>query len=151
MNLNQDVNVLSGYGTSVHDLQKQDRFFAAFKIGSRHAFNVQASGGGGVQLLHGGVSRTAIGYVSAPSSSRSYSSENQGPYLHAVRETRLRAVFGVTLLLIGIRLVYYCDRTFNRHLGWRGWLCWLAASTCFVLSFVLLLFRDSLFRLSDLF
>ena len=73
--------------------------------------------------------------------------EYQSPYLEAVVETRLRFSLGIPLILLGMWLVDYCDRTFKSDLGWRGWLLWTAAAGCFVASFILLLFRGSLTEL----
>ena len=103
-----------------------------------------------VDLGLGRSSGAAIGEIGTNGASRSYSGEYQSPDLQAVRETRLRALFGVPLLLIGIWLVYYCDRTFNRDFGWRGWLLWLSACACIICSFILLLYRGSLSSLKDL-
>ena len=70
--------------------------------------------------------------------------------LDAVREANLRALFGFPLLLFGIWLVYYCDRTFDMYWGWRAWLLWCSAGLCIIASFILLLFRDRLSSLKDL-
>ncbi|HLG54961.1 MAG TPA: hypothetical protein VI485_06495 [Vicinamibacterales bacterium] len=96
------------------------------------------------------LSRAAVRPIRAESAYGSQTSESQGPYLQAVRETRLRALFGLPLLLLGIWLVYYCDRTVNSDSGWRGWLLWLSAYVCLSGRFILLLFRGSLSSLKDL-
>jgi hypothetical protein len=62
-------------------------------------------------------------------------------------ELYLRSLIGVPLLLVGIWLVYYCDRTVNSDFGWRGWWLWLSACVCIATSFVLLLYRSSLLSL----
>ena len=73
--------------------------------------------------------------------------EDQIPYLDAVVETRLRFSLGIPLILLGMWLVDYCDRTFKGDIGWRGWLLWSTTVGCWIASAVLLLFRRSLAEL----
>ena len=103
-----------------------------------------------VNLPFSSVRGSPVSEPRANSSSSGEGDEYKRPYLDAVRETRLRALIGVPLLLIGIWLIGYCDRAFNHYLGWRGWLLWFVACGCIVASFILLAYRDRLVTLRDL-
>ena len=65
-------------------------------------------------------------------------------------EERLRLLFGVPFSLLGVWVTKRCDRAFAKHFGWRGLLLGLAALGLIFTSFVLLLFRGSLFDLWEL-
>lgn len=101
-------------------------------------------------LLFSGIRGSTVREIGSDSTQRSEASEEQRPYLQDVRETRLRALLGVPLLLLGIWLVFYCDRSFNGNLGWQGWTLWFTAGVCFIASFILLLFSGSLSSLKEL-
>jgi len=94
--------------------------------------------------LGGGGGRAPIREIRTDSSSSSNRGKQQRAYRDAVLETRLRFAIGIALFLVGIWLIYYCDRTFNRDLGWRGWFLLFGACVGLAGSFVLLLYPGSL-------
>lgn len=101
-------------------------------------------------LLLGGISFSPVRQISPDSPDSRYADEDQRPYLDAVRETRLRSLVGFPLFVLGVFLIYYCDRFIDSDAGWRGWLLWLSAFLCVCSSFILLLYRNSLSSLRDL-
>lgn len=146
-----DSDVFSQNWTGIYESYKKDWLPGRLKIDRADSINVDA---GTIrrqdllfkqsQLTLVGYRRSPSGHVSEPSTKSSQRSQSESKDVDPSLELRLRALFGFSLLALGLWLAYYCDRTFNDHLGWRGVLLWLCALSSVVASFVLLLFRASL-------